>query len=119
MGNILESAYTDINNGADDERPPFTDPALDVDAEELFRSTPALDFSWIRAKTGPGTIESYLDHPLNTSSSKGVAQMLRGATGLFGALDLAIIDIGLGAVEVLRERKGAAARENVTDHPGQ
>lgn len=117
MGNILENAYTDYNS-IGDERPPFTDPALDVDAEELFRPA-QLDFSWIRAKTGPGTIESYINHPLNTSGSRGVAQMLRGATGLLGDLDLAVIDIGLGAVEVLRERRGAASRENVADQPGQ
>lgn len=117
MANILESAYTDFNKSENDE-PPFIDPQLDVDAEELFRPA-QLDFSWIRAKTGPGTIESYINHPLNTSGSRGVAQMLRGATGLLGDLDLAVIDIGLGAIEVLRERKGGAPRENVTNQPGQ
>lgn len=114
MANILENAFTDYNRMNEDQ-PEFSDPALDVDAEELFRPA-QLDFSWIRAKTGPGSIESYINHPLNTTNSRGVAQMLRGATGLLGDLDLAVIDIGLGAVEVLRERKGAAVSETITNN---
>ena len=65
----------------------------------------AFDFSWIKTPTGPGSIESYIDHPLNANGSRGVAQVLRGATGFFGALDLAIVDVTIGALEILKERR--------------
>lgn len=113
MGNILESAYADAAAAEAAEDPIMSDPNLDIDARQLYG--PAMDFSWIRSKTGPGTIESYIDHPLNGTRSRGVAQILRGVTGLAGDLDLAIIDIGLGLVEVIKEKrvsKGEAVLNN-------
>ena len=65
-------------------------------------------FAWLKTPTGPGGIESYINHPLNAKSSRGVAQMLRGFTGLFGALDLAVIDIALGGFAVMQEKKAVA-----------
>lgn len=103
MDSILESAYADAAAADAAEDPVFTDPNLDIDAGQLYG--PQIDLSWLKAKTGPGTIESYIDHPLNTSKSRGVAQILRGATGLAGDLDLAVIDIGLGLVEVIKEKR--------------
>ncbi len=67
----------------------------------------SLDFSFLKAETGEGTIEDYLDHPMNFNKSLSVARMLRGATGLFGSLRLAIIDIALGAFEFAKEGKQA------------
>lgn len=64
------------------------------------------DMSFILSETGPGPIEDYVDHPLNFKGSKGVAQILRGATGMAGNLNYAIIDIGLGLVQVTKEGKG-------------
>ena len=64
------------------------------------------DMSFILSETGPGPIEDYIDHPLNFKGSKGVAQILRGATGIAGNLNYAIIDIGLGLVQVAKEGKG-------------
>jgi hypothetical protein len=71
------------------------------------------DFSILFTKTGEGSIESYIEHPLNFNKSKGFAQLLRGLTGLaqalFGTgLDLAIIDVGLGLVNITKERRQAA-----------
>lgn len=111
MPSILENAYTDA--AAIDQDPVLEDPRLDISAEDLYG--PRLDFTWIKAKTGPGSIEDYINHPLNMSGSRGVAQMLRGFTGLAGDLDLAVIDIGLGLVEVLKEKKNEA----VIDQPGK
>ncbi|MFV0516770.1 MAG: hypothetical protein ACK5MV_05185 [Aminipila sp.] len=62
---------------------------------------PNIDF--ILAETGEGNIENYIQHPLNFKSSKGIAQMLRGFTGICGSLNYAIIDITLGAFEIMRE----------------
>lgn len=72
------------------------------------------DFSFLLAKTGEGSVDSYIDHPLNFSRSKGIAQILRGATGLVGELDLAVVDIGVGAFNVFRE-----GRKNVAHNAGE
>lgn len=60
--------------------------------------------AFLRAKTGTGDIKSYLEHPLNFDKSEGLAQVIRGFTGMFDALDLAVIDIAVG---FFRWRKGA------------
>lgn len=84
---------------------------LDYTIEELEQQAggstggPHIDFSWIKTKTGPGSVDDYVDHPLNFSESRGVAQVLRGASGLVGSLDLAVIDIVIGAFNTARERK--------------
>lgn len=116
MANILDAAYADAAAAEAAEEPIFEDPKLDIDAAQLYG--PQIDLSWLKAKTGPGTIESYIDHPLNASRSRGVAQILRGATGLAGDLDLAIIDIGLGLVEVIKEKR-VSRGQAVVDQPGQ
>jgi len=61
--------------------------------------------AFLKAKTGSGSVESYKDHPLNYDGSEGLAQVIRGFTGMFDALDLAIIDIAVG---FFRWRKGAS-----------
>lgn len=62
--------------------------------------------AFLRAKTGSGDIKNYMEHPLNFDKSEGLAQVIRGFTGMFDALDLAIIDIAVG---FFRWRKGAGA----------
>jgi hypothetical protein len=63
------------------------------------------DFSFLKAKTGEGSIDHYLDHPMNFNESRAVARMLRGASGLIGELDLAVIDIAVGAMDFMRGRR--------------
>ncbi len=63
------------------------------------------DLGFLQAKTGEGSIEDYIDHPMNVNKSKGLGQVIRGFTGLFGALDLAIIDIVVGLMHFTKERK--------------
>jgi hypothetical protein len=65
-----------------------------------------IDFGFLLAKTGDGPISEYLNHPLNSKNSEGVAQILRGFTGIFGSLDYGIIDVALGSIKVAQERKG-------------
>lgn len=55
--------------------------------------------------TGEGYIEDYLDHPLNFGKTKGMAQILRGFTGLFGDLKKAVIDIAIGYFNLSKETK--------------
>lgn len=87
-------------------------PDLDYTIEELEGEAvntggPHIDFGWLKTKTGPGSVDDYIDHPLNFSESRGVAQVLRGASGLVGSLDLAVIDIVIGTFNAARERKAA------------
>ena len=81
--------------------------------EESARAPMGFDFGFLKAKTGEGSIDSYMDHALNFKKSRGVAQIIRGFTGLLGELDLAVIDITLGAFQTMKE-KGASVDEDLT-----
>ncbi len=70
-----------------------------------------VDFKFLLAKTGDGSISDYLDHPLNAKKSEGMAQVLRGFTGIFGSLDYGLVDVGLGSLKIIQEKKGAVTRE--------
>lgn len=65
----------------------------------------SFNLEWLKTPTGDGAIEEYIEHPLNFFKSKGFAQILRGATGFFGNLKLAVIDIVLGILQFAKERK--------------
>jgi hypothetical protein len=62
------------------------------------------DYKVLLAKTGEGDVEQYLNHPLNFNRSKAVSQILRGLTGFFGALDFALVDIGMGLLELVKTK---------------
>lgn len=64
-----------------------------------------IDFSFLKAPTGSGSIDSYIEHPMNFNNSKSLAQVIRGFTGMLGSLDLAIIDIVIGGLNFAKERK--------------
>lgn len=64
---------------------------------------------WVKAQTGAGSVESYIDHPMNFSKSKGMAQILRGLTGMVGELKYALLDVFLGVLQFSKERKAAKA----------
>jgi hypothetical protein len=64
-----------------------------------------INLSFLSAKTGEGSIEEYVDHPLNWNTSRPVAQILRGFTGLFGSLEYALVDIAIGAFRLNKGRK--------------
>jgi len=70
------------------------------------------------AETGEGSIGDYIDHPMNFLKSKGLARVLRGLTGIFGSLSLAIIDIAVGTLEFTKERKGAIVNNDVSGGGG-
>jgi hypothetical protein len=89
---------------------PFDGPYVEeVLKEEEKAQGIQFDFGFLKSRTGPGTIEERVNHPMNFSKSKGVAQVIRGLEGLFGALDLAIIDVIMGLIEVIKERRVANA----------
>lgn len=67
------------------------------------------DLSILKSRTGEGPVEEYINHPLNFNSSRAVARILRGATGLIGELDFALADIAFGLLEYMRGRSGVKA----------
>lgn len=84
--------------------------AEQVAAPEDFEDAPGVrfampDLSFLLAKTGAGAVEEYIEHPLNFDGEKSTARMLRGLTGIAGELDYALIDIGLGALEKIKEKR--------------
>lgn len=60
----------------------------------------------LTARTGDGSIDNYISHPLNFNGQEGTARIIRGATGILGNLDLAIIDITFGLLEFAKPKKG-------------
>jgi len=78
---------------------------------EQVEESPGLKFKMpnldiLKAETGRGDIEDYISHPLNIKKNKGIAQVLRGLTGLLGNLNLAIVDILLGMINTKKEVQG-------------
>lgn len=64
-----------------------------------------LDLSILKSPTGVGSVGDYLEHPMNFNKSQGMARILRGLTGILGNLDLAIIDIAVGLLDLLKTNK--------------
>lgn len=69
----------------------------------------SVNLSILKAPTGEGAVEDYMDEPLNFDKTKSTARLLRGFTGLLGSLNLAIIDIIIGMLEKVKERKSNAS----------
>ena len=106
---IEKEAYTAAQTETD--LPDIEEMAAGPEAGEAPQGI-SIDFGFLKAKTGPGAIEDYLDHPMNFKKSKGMAQMLRGFTGIAGELDLAIVDITLGAFNFVKEEKSNGSTAN-------
>ena len=54
--------------------------------------------------TGKGSVESYDEHPLNFTKTRGMSHILRGISGFFVNLDRAIIDIAVGGIREVYDR---------------
>ena len=66
----------------------------------------------LKSETGEGDLSEYLRHPLNYNGSNSLARIIRGVTGLLGNLNLAIVDIFMGLLQFLFERRNAAPGAN-------
>jgi len=70
--------------------------------EETGQAEPVGSSDWreqlqfLFTKTGPGTVESYLENPFCFKRSLGLAQVLRGLSGFLGGLDYALVDVAVG-----------------------
>lgn len=78
---------------------------IEAEQPQQVNSGLTFNFGFLKAPTGDGAVEDYMDEPLNFDKSKSTARILRGFTGLLGALNLAIIDIVIGMLEKVKERK--------------
>lgn len=76
-----------------------------ISMSEVQQEKPGIDLAILKAKTGEGSVGNYLEHPLNFNSSMGMARVLRGLTGMLGSLDLAVIDIFVGVLDLLKTNK--------------
>ena len=59
----------------------------------------------LKTPTGSGSVESYLEHPLNVPRSSGIAQVVRGVTGFLGDTTYAVVDILFGLLRFAWERR--------------
>lgn len=75
-------------------------PAGEVQEQRVFQIP-----EFLKAKTGSGSIESYIEHPMNMGKSEPFARILRGLTGMFNSLDYAIIDIVIGGFQFIKKTK--------------
>lgn len=82
-----------------------------AEGPELEQEQPSFKerFGFLLSDTGPGPVDSYMDHPLNFSRSAGLAQVIRGLTGLLGSLEYAVVDIAVG---LIRWRSDIAPKAN-------
>ena len=68
---------------------------------------------YLTASTGSGGLEEYQDTPLNPDNDEGLAQIIRGLSGLASRKvdDFAVLDIGLGAFKFLRPDENQEEKE--------
>lgn len=83
--------------------------------EPIERPAPKVDLSFLKAQTGEGMVEEYIQHPLNFNSSKGMARVLRGLTGMFGSLSYALVDVVIGTLDLLKSTKKADINNDRTN----
>lgn len=88
---------------------------MPVEEAEVVEPKRVLNLDFLKAETGEGEIEDYLTHPLNFGRSRGLAQVLRGLTGMIGSLKYALIDIVIGGLNFSKERKLANVPKQFTD----
>lgn len=82
---------------------------IPAEAAEVRRG---MDFSFLKAPTGEGSIEEYLQHPMNFNESRGMARILRGLSGMFDNLNYALVDIVVGIMDLSKSSKLRGANEN-------
>lgn len=99
---LLDEAYENEMNEAAAAPESFGEAAEDMGGGFRFQ---APDLSFLAAPTGEGAVEEYMQHPLNFDGKRSTARILRGCTGLCGSLDYALIDIALGVIEKIQEKK--------------
>lgn len=76
----------------------------------------SFNLNFLKAETGQGSISDYIDSPLNFNRSNAIARVIRGLTGFLGNLNLALVDILIGVLEYMQEKRkttGGADNGNV------
>ena len=65
----------------------------------------------LTAESPKKEVNEYLNHPLNFDQDKSTGKIIRGAEGIIGNLDRAIIDILIGVIEKLFKMFESKSRE--------
>ncbi|MBX6773022.1 MAG: hypothetical protein IRY83_14935 [Chloroflexi bacterium] len=63
---------------------------------------------WARVLKAPARTDDlagYLSHPLNPSGTPAGARIARGLSAMFGGLELAVVDLMLGVLQLIAERR--------------
>jgi|GEM_PF-1017821 transcription termination factor Rho len=69
-------------------------------------------FNMLKSETGEGTIQSYNNHPLNAKNNNSISQIIRGLTGILGSLNFGILDVILGCLGYVKEKKDNSSNDN-------
>lgn len=100
-----------ISDLAAEAAAPAPAPERPSEAAEIPAAGPSFWNRILTAETGPGEIDhpDYMQHPLNFDCSIGLAQVLRGLTGLLEhGLRLAVLDVAFGLFRWFRGRRAPA-----------
>lgn len=113
----MDDTITDMINQDTEDQGPAQE---GIGPEPIEKKPAGIDISGIIEKlfqpTGPGPLEQYQEHVLNFNKSVALARVLRGLTGILNSdLNLAIIDIGIGLLEMF---KGKGKKENAVGTEG-
>lgn len=99
---LLTESYLNENEAAAPEAPEVAEEFEETGGAGFRFSMP--DLSFLAARTGEGSVDEYINHPLNFDGRQSTARILRGCTGLCGQLDYALVDIALGVIEKIKEK---------------
>lgn len=105
MGTILEKATGTVLDTESDQ----IGIAVEQVAEQPIQAVGVNIMEFIKRPTGEGDVNEYINHPMNYDGTREVGQVIRGMTGLLGALNYAIIDIGIGLMKILSKKKAGGA----------
>lgn len=99
------------------------EPEVDLPGAADLAGEPAPSPSWwerfISADTGEGPLANYRDHAINFTGDEGGARIARGMTGLFDNLNLAVVDLVVGGIQVFvgLKKQAVAVVPNATGNP--
>ena len=110
MSTINDMMQAAVENGA--PVAPVDVPAT-VEGKAQAQEGPKLNFGFLTVKTGPGSLESRINHPLNYNGSLAMARIIRGLEGFFNDLGLAIIDVIVGLLELRGIKKAGGIKANM------
>jgi len=83
------------------ETPPEAPAETPAPEEAPAGPSPLIRSFWdlLTCPTGEGELDDYRAHVLNWDGEPSTSRIVRGITGIFGSLNYALIDLGLGIIQ--------------------